>query len=58
MDELNKKDLQQAAGGLNADEPHCPKCGSKELTLAGPVDIGMPPTYRCKACGYEWMLAL
>ncbi len=58
MDELNQKELQKAAGGLNADEPHCPKCGSSDLTLIGPVDIGTPPTYRCKACGYEWMLAL
>ena len=58
MDELNRKDLQQAAGGLNADAPHCPKRQSRELTLVGPVGIGTPPTYRCKACGYEWMLAL
>lgn len=58
VDELKKKDLQQAAGGLNTDDPHCPKCQSRELTLVGPADIGTPPTYRCKACGYEWMLAL
>lgn len=58
MEELNKKDLEKAAGGLNAEAPHCPKCQSTELELVGPVDIGTPPEYRCKACGYEWMLAL
>ena len=58
MDKLDKKELQKAAGGLNADDPHCPKFQSRELELVGPVDIGTLPTYRCKACGYEWMLAL
>ncbi len=53
MDELNKKELQQASGGVNEDGPHCPKCGSKELELVGPVDIGTLPTYRCKTCSYE-----
>ena len=58
MEILYKEKLQQASGGVYEDAPHCPKCRSKELTLVGPVDIGTPPTYRCKACGYEWMMAL
>ncbi len=58
MEILDKEKLQQASGGVYEGAPHCPKCRSKELTLVGPVDIGTPPTYRCKACGYEWMMAL
>ncbi len=58
MEILDKEKLQQASGGVYEGAPHCPKCRSKELTLVGRVDIGTPPTYRCKACGYEWMMAL
>ena len=58
MEELNKETLQQVSGGVDETAPHCPKCRSKDLTPVGPVDIGTPPCYRCKACGYEWMLAL
>ena len=58
MDELSKKELEKAAGGLSEELPHCPKCQGKDLELIGPVDIGTLPTYRCKACDYEWMLAL
>ena len=58
MEILDKEKLQQASGGVYEDAPHCPKCQNKDLELVGPVDIGTLPTYRCKACGYEWMLAL
>lgn len=58
MEELNKEELQKASGGVCEDEPHCPKCRSKEIVLVGPADIGTPPCYHCNACGYEWMLAL
>ena len=43
---------------MSEELPHCPKCQGKDLELVGPVDIGTLPTYRCKTCGYEWMLAL
>ena len=56
--ELNKNELQQVSGGVYEDTPHCPKCQSKDLQLVGPADIGTPPCYRCKACEYEWMMAL
>ena len=58
MNEVDNKKLQQVSGGVNADTPHCPKCQSIDLMLIGPVDIGTLPTYRCKSCGYEWMMAL
>ena len=58
MEELNKKELEKAAGGMREVLPHCPKCRSKDLGLVAPVDIGTLQTYRCKACGYEWRLAL
>ena len=31
MGELNKRELEKAAGGLNTEGPHCPKCQSKDL---------------------------
>ena len=55
---LNKKELQQVAGGVYEDTPHCPVCQSRNLQLVGPADIGTPPCYRCKSCDYEWMMAL
>lgn len=58
MKEVSKEKLQQVAGGVCEDAPHCPKCRSTDLILVGPTDIGTPPCYRCKSCGYEWMLAL
>ena len=60
MEELNRKELENVSGGTNAEDysPHCPKCQSRDLELAGPVDIGTPPCYRCRSCGYEWMMAL
>ncbi len=58
MKEVNKEKLQQVAGGVCEDAPHCPKCQGRDLVLVGPADIGTPPCFRCKACGYEWMLAL
>lgn len=56
--ELRDKELQKVSGGVDAASPHCPKCHSTDLELVGKVDIGTLPTFRCKACGYEWMLAL
>ena len=58
MDEIENKDLKQVSGGTDADEPHCPKCRSTDIELTGPADFGTPPCYRCKSCGYEWMMAL
>lgn len=56
--ELHETELQQVSSGANADIPHCPKCQSTDLKLVGPVDIGTPPCYHCRSCGYEWMMAL
>ncbi len=58
MNEVDNKDLKQVSGGSNIDAPHCLKCHSTDLLLIGPVDFGTPPCYRCKSCGYEWMMAL
>ena len=55
---LNKEELHWVSGGVYEDTPHCPKCQSKDLLPVGPVDIGTPPCFRCKSCGYEWMMAL
>ena len=56
--ELKKEEMRKVSGGTYDDTPHCPKCKSKDLALVGPVDIGTPPCFRCKSCGYEWMMAL
>lgn len=56
--ELNTEELRRVPGGVYEDTPHCPKCQGKDLALTGPVDFGTPPCFRCKSCGYEWMMAL
>ncbi len=58
MKELKHEKLEQVTGGTNEYAPHCPKCCSTDLELVGPADIGTPPCYHCKACDYEWMMAL
>jgi hypothetical protein len=55
-------------GQADFDQPHCPSCGSKEITFEGPsrgaslaslflLSVPLPPgreTWRCDACGVRW----
>ena len=58
MDELKNKDLEKAAGGANANQPHCPYCQSTDIQLIPARDIGELPDYRCNACGKTWGMPL
>jgi hypothetical protein len=55
-------------GQADFDQPHCPRCGSSEITfdgssrgvalaslflLAVPLPLG-PETWRCDSCGVRW----
>ena len=58
VSEADLKELEQVSGGFYDELNRCPRCQGKDLLATGPADIGTPPCFHCKSCGYEWMMAL